>query len=426
MSDNALDAVLNRLGKLHPVQIDLSLKRITTLLDGLGNPQDALPPVIHVAGTNGKGSTIAFLKAFLEAAGKTVHTYTSPHLVRFNERICVRGREISDSDLTALLCEVESVNAGAPITFFESTTAAAFLAFSRTPADFVLLETGLGGRLDATNVVKNPAAVVITSLSMDHESYLGDTLAKIAAEKAAIIKEKRPVFAAFSKKEALDVLVEQAALKQAALSIEGRDFFVSCDERTFEFNGTVFTAPALCGGHQQKNASLALAVMQGLEKQGLVETTYETLCAGLKNVRWQARLQKVGSLCRKDFEVWLDGGHNPGAGAVLADFLPIWRDRPLYLICGMISSKDSSGYLNQILPFAKGFIAVPVDNGTAPTQPPEFLMRLAKQKGVETALTASTVKEALFFLKTRVSSPVRILICGSLYLAGSVLKQAEN
>lgn len=426
MADNALDAVLNRLGKLHSAQIDLSLNRIKTLLDKLGNPQDALPVVIHVAGTNGKGSTIAFLKAFLEASGKTVHTYTSPHLVRFNERICIGGREISDSDLTALLCEIEAVNAGEPITFFESTTAAAFLAFSRTPADFVLLETGLGGRLDATNVVKCPEAVVITSLSMDHEAYLGDTLAKIAGEKAAIIKENSPVFAAFSQKEALDVLVAQAALKQAPLSIEGRDFFVSCGERTFEFNGTAFPAPALYGRHQQKNAALALAVVRGLEKRGLVETTYETLCDGLKNVRWPARLQKVESLCRKDFEVWLDGGHNPGAGAVLADFLPTWQDKPLYLICGMISSKDSSGYLDRILPFAEGFAGVPVENGTSPTQNPEFLTRLAKQKGVKTIFTAVNVKEALSFLKTQVSSPVRVLICGSLYLAGSVLSQTED
>lgn len=417
------DAILNRLEKLHPAQIDLSLDRILNLLDKLGNPQKKLPPVVHIAGTNGKGSTIAFLKAFLQAQGKKVHAYTSPHLVRFNERINLCGEDIADDALADVLREVEDAASGAPVTFFESTTAAAFLAFSRTPADVVLLETGLGGRLDATNVVDAPACVAITSLSMDHEALLGGTLAKIAGEKAAIIKKNRPVCASASPSEALNVLIETAAQKNAPLKIEGRDFFIEPADDGFSFNGAKLPKPALQGGHQLKNAGLALAVLEELQKQGIAAKDEESVKKGLKSVEWKARLQKTS--CTKAgglAQVWLDGGHNPGAAQVLADFLDSWRDKPLYAVCGMISSKDAAGYLNKVTPFVKGAVFVPVPHGTAPTHDPELLARIARENGVEYVRTAPDTDTALAMLKERISAPSRVLVCGSLYLAGEFLK----
>ena len=428
MNHQSVALVSERLAHLHASRIDLSLDRIFALLGKTGNPEKKLPPVVHVAGTNGKGSTVAFLKAFLQAAGKRVHMYTSPHLVRFNERICLNGREISDAFLYEVLTRVEKANAGEPLTFFEATTAAAFLAFSETPADFVLLETGMGGRLDATNVVDAPVAVAVTSLSMDHESFLGNTLSEIAAEKAAIIKQNRPVFAALSDEEALDVLRREARRKNAPLKIEGHDFFIDSDADGFAFNGEKFPSPALAGNHQHRNAGLALAVLKDLERQNLLKTSREIIETGLKTVFWPARLQKIDCpYAPANTEIWLDGGHNPGAGAVLADFLPQWKNKPLYVVCGMISSKDANGYLEKILPFADGFQAVPVHGGTAPSHAPEDLVAIARKHGAPFVQKAANVDEALKrFFALSAGKPARILICGSLYLAGTFLKNVKR
>ncbi len=351
MTAETSDRVLERLGRLHPKLIDLSLGRIERLLAALGNPQDALPPVVHVAGTNGKGSTVATLRACLEAAGYRVHAYTSPHLVRFHERIRLAGRLIDEDALLALLEECERVNGGTPITYFEITTAAALLAFARNPADIVLLETGLGGRLDATNVIQRPAATAITPISLDHQAFLGDTIAAIAGEKAGILKPGAPAVVAPQPPEAEAVIEARAAGLDAPLLRWRREWRCEAAGDGMRYAGPRWRLdlplPSLAGAHQIVNAGTAIACLEALAEFSLPP---EAIAAGLRHIEWPARLQRLGrgplvAMLPAGWELWLDGGHNPGAGAVLAAAVALWRDRPLHLIVGMLNTKDAAGFL---------------------------------------------------------------------------------
>ena len=390
MTAETSDRVLERLGRLHPKLIDLSLGRIERLLAALGNPQEKLPPVIHVAGTNGKGSTIATLRACLEAGGYRVHAYISPHLVRFHERIRLAGQMIEEEALIALLEECERANGGTSITYFEITTAAALLAFARTPADVVLLETGLGGRLDATNVVRCPAVTAITPISLDHQAFLGDTIAQIAGEKAGILKPGAPAVVA-SQPEAAQVVIEARAIE--------------------------------LGAHQIVNAGEAIACLEQLRDLPL---SVEAVAHGLRQIEWPARLQRLtqGPLVERmpaGWELWLDGGHNPGAGTVLSEFVAGWRDRPLYLVVGMLNTKDSAGFLGPLAPHAKALAAVTIPGEQNPL-PAEAIATAASTVGIR-AMTAPSVAAALARFMAE-STGGRVLICGSLHLAGIVL--AEN
>ncbi|NKD88074.1 bifunctional folylpolyglutamate synthase/dihydrofolate synthase [Haematospirillum sp. 15-248] len=421
------DRVLERLTALHPKAIDLSLDRMWSLLDRLGNPQNALPPVVHVAGTNGKGSTIATMRALLEAGGLRVHVYTSPHLVRFNERIVLSGSRITDQALSALLEEVEACNARQPITFFEVTTAAAFLAFSRVPADVVLLETGLGGRLDATNVVKKPSVTVLTSISLDHQAYLGDTVAAIAAEKAGIMRAGVPCISMKQKADVLPVLEFSASAIGAPILLQGRDFSGVMHDQSLVYtglNGSVHAlpAPVLPGGHQAHNTTLALAVIEHL---GMVPS--DVWGRGLSRVVWPARLQHLvqgplSDLLPKGWDLWLDGGHNPDAGLNLADHVcGQWQDRPLDLVIGMIDTKDEGGFLAPLARVASRIRTVPV-HGSLAGRSPEHLAQVARSLGVEDTAACADVSAALASLAATAGDSLRrVLICGSLYLAGDVL-----
>lgn len=398
-----LDPVLARLTALHPKLIDLTLERVRCLLDCLGNPECRLPPTIHVAGTNGKGSTVAFMRAMLEAAGWRVHVYTSPHLVRFNERIVVAGTMLSDRALLALLEECERVNRGRPITFFEITTAAAFLAFSRTPADVLLLEVGLGGRLDTTNVVEHPVITAITPVTRDHMQFLGDTLAEIASEKAGIVKPGVPLVLGCQEEEARAVILAKAAVASAP---------VLDDWRVVQgvFHGRRLTLPlpklGLTGAHQTGNAGLALACLEGFD---LPE---EALVRGLETVRWPARLQRLSD----DPEIWLDGGHNAAAGRVLADWLTGQAAR-FDLIVGMLDTKDRDSFLAALVPHVARTMTVPVP-GSAASVSAEMLAETARAAGMD-ASAAPNIKTAL----QRLGSVRPVLIAGSLYLAGAVLAE---
>lgn len=424
-----IDAVLDRLTRLHPKVIDLSLDRVHALLDKLGRPQDALPPVVHVAGTNGKGSTVATLRALAEAAGLRVHVYTSPHLVRFAERIRVAGAIIADDALEALLEEVERVNDGAPITFFEVTTAAAFLAFARTPADLVILETGLGGRLDASNVVARPALTVITPVAMDHEAFLGDSLAAIAAEKAGILKPGVPCVLARQPAEAAAVIAARAAELGAPLLREGPDFQGSKGaDGALVYGSLRLPPPALAGDFQYGNSGLALAALFRLAADGVLpRPTPEVLARGLTSIHWPARLQRLrqGPLAERlpaGWELWLDGGHNPHAAAAIATHAAGWADRPLLAVFGMLNNKDVDGYFAPLAPHFAALRAVAIP-GEANTLSAEDAAAAARRHGCADAHPAASVEAALEQL-TAHPGPARVLICGSLYLAGVVL--ADN
>src|SRR3954470_2330611 len=358
------DRVLSRLMQLHPKKIDLSLGRIEHLLDALGNPQERLPPAIHVAGTNGKGSTVATLRACLEAAGCRVHVYTSPHLVRFHERIRLAGELIEEEALLAFLEECEQANRGEPITFFEITTAAAFLAFSRTPADIVLLETGLGGRLDATNVLRRPAATAITPISLDHQAFLGDTVAAIAGEKAGILKPGAPAIIGPQPAEAEAVIERRAAAVDAPLFRWRREWHCEARGDGMRYEGPRWQLdlplPSLPGMHQIVNAGTAIACLEQLPQLSLPPAA---IAAGLRQIDWPARMQRLRhgpliDLLPAGWELWLDGGHNPAAGEVIAEVVRGWRDRPLDLIVGMLNTKDASGFLAPLAAHARTLYAV--------------------------------------------------------------------
>jgi len=420
--------ILDRLLALHPKLIDLSLDRVRRLLGELGAPHLRLPPVVHVSGTNGKGSVIALMRAALEAAGRTVHVYTSPHLVRFNERIRLAGDLIDDERLSAYLERCEEANLGRPITFFEITTAAAFLAFSETPADVLLLETGLGGRLDATNAIRDAALTVITGVSLDHQSYLGDTLAEIAAEKAGILKPGVTCVVAAQAPDAMDAIAGKAAGVGAPLVVEGLDWTLrfGLDGMVVNSGGDIrsFDLPALPGPHQVHNAGVAVAA---LERLGGLAIGDAAISEGFRNVQWPARLQRirrgrVRAQLGHEFALWLDGGHNPAAAEALAGWLAE-RDRmPLHLVFGMLKTKDPAAYLEPLRPHIYTLRTVPIPGEDTAFSAAE-LARAAAAAGFA-ASPAVDVRDALKEINAREERPARVLIAGSLYLAGSVLAES--
>ncbi len=427
------DAVLDRLMSLHPKVIDLTLDRCERLLNRLGHPERSLPPVVHVAGTNGKGSVIAYMQASLEAAGKRVHVYTSPHLVWFHERIRLAGDLITDEDLTALLEECEEVNGGAPITFFEITTCAAFLAFTRVPADILILETGLGGRLDATNVVERPALTVITEISLDHQQFLGDTIEEIAGEKAGILKSRVPCVISRQAPEVEAVLLERASELNVPVSREGEDWTVRPLASGFTVlkDGTeqYLPRPALPGRHQIHNAGVAveaLATLPGFELSG------PELARGLQMASWPARFQHLtaGPLVDtlpKGWGLWLDGGHNEAAAQIIADEVLSWRtlgdNRPLHLIFGMLNSKDPVAFLERLTDVAASVSTVLIP-GEENALSAEELAGAAEEMGFKAAPASDAGAALRSIIGEEGEEPALVLICGSLYLAGCIL--AEN
>jgi dihydrofolate synthase/folylpolyglutamate synthase len=416
------DIILTRMMSLHPKVIDLTLDRVWQLLEQLGNPQDRLPPVVHIAGTNGKGSTQAMIRAGLEARGKSVHAYTSPHLARFHERIRLAGKLIDEADLTALLDRVEQTNGDVPITYFEITTVAALLAFADTAADYTLLEVGLGGRLDATNVVANPALTVITPVDLDHQSFLGDTLPLIAAEKAGIIKRGVTCVVGPQHDAALEVIEDRAARLGAPLLAHGQHWQVSEERGRLIYQderGLLdLPLPVLPGPHQIGNAGMAIAALRHLTG----DQAEEACEAAVTRVSWPARMQRLTEGTLVDLaapaELWLDGGHNPAAGRMLAATLKGLPPKPTHLICGMLNTKDITGYLTPLAQQAITLTAVSIPGETA-TIPADETARIAAEAGIA-ATTAPDVQTALRALSAR--GPVRVLICGSLYLAGHVLR----
>jgi dihydrofolate synthase / folylpolyglutamate synthase len=430
---SSLSEVVARVSSLHPSQIDLNLDRINRLLERLDHPERKLPPVIHVAGTNGKGSTIAYLRATLEAANLRVHAYTSPYLVRLNE--CFRlgraggGTLVSDDELKDALERCEHANAGAPITVFEIKTAAAFVLFAQNPADALLLEVGLGGRLDATNTVEKPLASVITPVSMDHTEFLGNTLTSIAGEKAAIIKRGVPVISAEQAGEAMDVIEAQAGRMRAPLYAAGQQWHVSVERGRLVYQddrGLMdLAAPKLFGRHQFDNAGLAIATLRAIDAFKISPAAFE---AGIVNAEWPARMQRLASgrlvdLAPAGSEVWLDGGHNAEGGRVAAAALGDLEERvsrPLVIIAGMMGNKDANGFLANFAGLTRHIIAVAIpDQDNA--MPPDRLADAVRQLGmrVEIAPGVDAALRALASLAYDV--PPRILITGSLYLAGHVL-----
>ncbi len=410
-----IEPIIDRLHGLHPRLIDLSLDRLQRLLADLGHPELLMPPVIHVAGTNGKGSTCAFLRAMAEAAGWRVHVYTSPHLLRFNERIRLGGRLAEDEELGEALETVERVNAGAPITVFEVITAAAFLLFAAYKADLCVLEVGLGGRGDATNVI-TPSVAAITSISLDHRDLLGDTIAAIAAEKAGIIKPGIPVITGAQDPAALRIVEAKAQELGAPLRARFRDWDIAPSATGLRFSdgsGSIdLPLPSLPGPHQFDNAGVAVAALRAF---GMPEGAG----FGLSRAEWPARLQRLQgrltALLRPGSELWLDGGHNPGAGLALAEVLRGWSDRPTHLVVGMKQSKDPAEFLRPLLPLAASVWAVQEPHQHAALSVEEIV---AASGGI--ARPGPTVAAVLRALPP--GPPVRILVCGSLYLAGEVLK----
>jgi dihydrofolate synthase / folylpolyglutamate synthase len=433
------DELLSELRRLHPLVIDLSLERIERLLTKLGRPQDRLPPVVHIAGTNGKGSITAYLKAMIEAAGRRVHAYTSPHLVRFHERIQLgrsdgKARPIGEAQLVALLRQVEQVNAGDPLTFFELTTAAALKAFAETPAEAAILEVGLGGRLDATNVISRPALAVITPISMDHADKLGDTVAKIAWEKAGILKPGVRAVVSQQSRAALDVIRAQADAVGAPLVVWGEHFdaFEQRGRLVFEAADELLDLPkpALLGPHQIVNAGTAVAAALELSWLGVNDRAIER---GLLEVEWPARMQRLksgplGDLLGPGSELWLDGGHNPAGGEAIAQTLADLEERsskPLHLIVGMMAHKDAAGFLEPFRGLAKHVVTVPLPGEHEAFHLPEDLAAIARGLGFASEIAAD-VSCAVRRAEADGDGPKRIVICGSLYLAGQVLAMQES
>jgi dihydrofolate synthase/folylpolyglutamate synthase len=423
------DAILERLMTLHPKIIDLTLDRVERLLAALGHPERRLPNVVHIAGTNGKGSTLAMIRAGLEGAGESCNVYTSPHLARFHERIRLRGELISEAEFAAALEECERVNAGEPITFFEITTCAALVAFDRRPAGWTLLETGMGGRLDATNVVERPRMTLITPISLDHQQYLGDTVAKIAAEKAGILKPGAPCVVGPQPEAALEVLEARARELDAPLRVHG------CDWQAWEERGRLvfqddhglldLERPALPGPHQVPNAGAALAALRWMGAD-------EAACAAaMRDVEWPARLQRLDPTrlpgLPDDAEVWLDGGHNDAAGAALGAHMAALQERrpaPLHLVCGMLETKDGEGFLRHFHGIARQVHCVAIPDAAA-SLPAEKLADAAREAGLS-AVAAPDFAAALAGVARAGEPgdpPPRVLICGSLYLAGWVLRR---
>lgn len=409
---------------------DLSIRpEYFTLLDRLGNPHRNLPPVIHVAGTNGKGSTIAFMRAILESAGYNVHVYTSPHLVQFNERIVLAGEQISDDYLETLLDETMEKNAGMEQTFFEITTALAFTAFARVPADLLLLETGLGGRLDSTNVVDHPLATVITTLSYDHTEFLGDTIQAIAGEKAGIMKGDTPCIVAHQiYPEAIEVLEARARLLNAPFYAENHGWVMNGSPEpgtdTFSVQTRVrslkdLSTPSLTGVHQIRNAVTACATLLTQTKFEIPDAAFRE---GLKNAYWPARLQKIESplLPSREWELWLDGGHNDSAADVLAEQIRHWSEtdgKPLYIITGMMGHKDAGSFARPLAYLSQCVTCISLENGHSP----EELARIWLEAGAPLTQVAPEAWPAPLIGLFNTKPPGRILLTGSLYLAQLVL-----
>ena len=429
------DALIARFLALHPKTIDLSLERIAQLLADLGHPERRLPPVIHVAGTNGKGSCIAFMRAILESAGFAAHVYTSPHLVRFHERIRLGqvggGRFVDEVRLVEALRRCEDVNAGRPITVFEITTAAAFVLFAETSADVLLLEVGLGGRVDATNVIDEVAAAVITSIGHDHAEHLGYTVAAVASEKAGIIKPGCPVVIAPQDYLEADATLRERAERLGAdpIMIGGQDFSVHEERGRLVYQDEKglldLPRPKLFGRHQIVNAGTAIAALRAAGFGDLESAAFE---AGMERVEWAGRLQRITrgrlpGIAPHGAEIWLDGGHNPDGARALAASMADLEERnaaPLVLVVGMLGTKDTDAFLRHFLGLAREVIAVPVPAQVAARPPPE-IAAIAQRIDL-TATTAPGVEAALASLHDYVwDRPPRVLICGSLYLAGEVL-----
>lgn len=430
-----LDTVLAQLAALHPKKIDLGLGRILPVLDKLGNPHLRLPPAVHIAGTNGKGSSTAFLRAMIEAGGMTAHVYTSPHLVRFNERITLASKEIEDDVLLDVLQCVMDANDGEALSFFEATTAAAFLAFSETSADFAIIEVGLGGRYDATNVF-DPVASIITPINYDHAEFLGRDLAGIAREKAGIIKDHVPVFVGRQEDLVAAVLRTEAAKHRAPIQFLAEDFraYRQHDRMVFDSDDTLLDLPrpALIGSHQIDNSGVAIAAARSLS------LTDKAIANGLKQVEWPARMQNLTSgpfadmVAESSGELWLDGGHNPHAAAALATVMAELQDRTervLILVMGILGNKDAGAFLDAFTGLASCVIAVDIPG--SPALAPETIKELAENRGMlaqvadnltDAVSRAINTGEALSRQsETDPIIPPRILICGSLYLAGQVL-----
>ncbi|MEE9314533.1 MAG: folylpolyglutamate synthase/dihydrofolate synthase family protein [Rhizobiaceae bacterium] len=422
----------------HPKGYDLSLGRITSLLEKLGNPQHKLPPVIHVAGTNGKGSAIAFTRAILEAAGLLVHVHTSPHLVNWHERYRMGakggGQLVKDAVLADAIARVAKANDGEPITVFEVLTVVIFLLFSENPADVCLIEVGLGGRFDATNVMEKTALTIITPISIDHESYLGDTLAKIAFEKAGIIKQQTPVIVGPQEEEALAVIEQQGVKNSAPLTIAGQDFdghsvngrMIFQDENCL----LDLDIPKLPGEHQISNAATAIAAARCFSNISGMNLTTPMIDEGLSKADWPGRMQKItkGKLLDsvpKGCEVWLDGGHNPGAATMVANFLEIMNranPRPVIMICGMLNTKDPAGYFDELSSQVDQLLAVPILSSDAGITPVE-LAKIARKSGLA-ATHCLSLPQALGKIKEK--KDCIILIAGSLYLVGDALAQNDT
>ena len=431
-----LAALLGRFLHLHPKAIDLSLGRIERLLADLGHPERALPPVIHVAGTNGKGSTVAFMRAILEAAGRTVHVYTSPHLVRFNERIRIGrpggGRLVADAELMAAFARCERVNAGQSISFFEITTAAALTLFAEHPADALLLEVGLGGRFDTTNVVERPAVTVVTPVSMDHMEYLGDTIAAIAGEKAGILKRGSPAVFAEQDGAALAVLEREARRLGVQALVGGQDFSAAEERGRLVYQderGLVdLPLPRLAGRHQHGNAATAIAALRTAFPE-LPAEAYET---GIARADWPARLQplkrgRLAALLPDGAELWLDGGHNADGGRILAEALAEMEERsarPLVLVCGMLATKAPDTFLAPFGGLVQELIAVPIasqgEDGRG-AHDPDRILAAAGAAGIPAARCPGVEAALRFLAARRWPVPPRVLVAGSLHLAGEVL-----
>jgi dihydrofolate synthase / folylpolyglutamate synthase len=427
------DTLLEGLKKLHPQSIDLSLGRIERLLAALDHPERKLPPVLHVAGTNGKGSFLAFVRAVSEGLGKGVHVYTSPHLVNFHERIVLAGPHgsvpIAEDHLVDCLARAEAANGGELITLFEITTAAALLAFAEMPADLLLLETGLGGRLDATNVVAKPLLTAVTPISIDHVSFLGDTLTAIAAEKAGILKPGVPCVVGRQERDALRVIEQRAEELGAALHVAGRDFDMYEQHGRLVFQTQTrlldLPLPRLNGRHQIDNAGMAIAAASLLFGDALTDRALEH---GLTHAEWPARMERlaVGGLhayVADGTEIWLDGGHNPAGGQVIAHTLAELDERvprPVHLIFGMMETKDAHAFIAPFKGLVERIYTVPI-----PDELNAFdaggLAEIAKAEGFE-VIVAESIPDALLRSQAALRGPGRVLICGSLYLAGHVLK----
>jgi dihydrofolate synthase / folylpolyglutamate synthase len=427
-SNEPLDDVIARLSALHPKRIDLGLDRMHRLLARLDNPEKKVPPVIHVAGTNGKGSTVAYLRAILEAAGLRVHAFTSPYLVRINECFRLAGKLVGDGELLAAFERCEAANAGEPITFFEAKTAAAFCLFAQHPADVLLLEVGLGGRLDSTNVIEAPLASVITPVSMDHMEFLGDTLTAIAGEKAAIIKRNVPVISAEQPDEAMAVIEAQARRMRAPLHAAGQQWHVGIERGRLVYQderGLMdLAAPKLFGRHQFDNAGLAIATLRVIDQLKLGHAAFE----GIVNAEWPARMQRIATGKLIEFgpagsEIWLDGGHNAEGGRVAAAALGDLEERvsrPLVVIAGMMASKDAKAFLSNFTGLTRHIFAVDIP-GQDNAMPQDRLADAARSLGMRVELAGNVEAALRSIAKLAYEVPPRILIAGSLYLAGHVL-----